>query len=354
MTLKAGMAAVLGPSRRSRAGPRRGPLVAALIAAAGVAAAAGPAHAVNTFLALGTGSPDGTYYPVGRSVCDLVNARRLEHGIRCLAYPSGGSVYNIQAIRSGSLELGMTRSDLAYQARQGEGPFRATGAYRGLRVVAALYSMPVAIIVPRDSDIGTFRDLPGHILNAGNQGSGKRALVRVLMDTMDWDRDDFEKVTALNTRDMGDAFCRGEVDVLVEALGHPAPFYERMIGDCGGRFVHLPEAVIKRLLKAHPSYSRLAIPGGLYPDTPESIKTFGFRAVLATGKRIAPQAIRTLARALFGDVRRLRRAAAALSRARPDAMLSRGITVPIHRGARAYYEAEGLPYRQVPTGKSEP
>jgi hypothetical protein len=48
--------------------------------------------AKDKFVALGTGSPNGTYFPVGRGICELINDSRLEHGVRCIAYNTGGSV----------------------------------------------------------------------------------------------------------------------------------------------------------------------------------------------------------------------------------------------------------------------
>ena len=33
---------------------------------------------------------------------------------------------------------------------------------------------------------------------------------------------------------MGDAFCDGKVDILIEGLGNPATFYKKMVSECGG------------------------------------------------------------------------------------------------------------------------
>ena len=77
------------------------------------------AYAADKFLALGTASTRGTYFPVGNTLCDLINEKRDSHLVRCLAYTTGGSVYNIQALTSGELDIAITRSDLAYKAFKG-------------------------------------------------------------------------------------------------------------------------------------------------------------------------------------------------------------------------------------------
>jgi TRAP-type uncharacterized transport system substrate-binding protein len=43
-----------------------------------------------------------------------VNRGRSEHGIRCGVESTGGSVFNINAIRGGELEFGVAQSDWQY------------------------------------------------------------------------------------------------------------------------------------------------------------------------------------------------------------------------------------------------
>ncbi|MEQ8195775.1 MAG: TAXI family TRAP transporter solute-binding subunit, partial [Rhodospirillales bacterium] len=79
------------------------------------------AAGVDKFVAMGTGSVSGVFYPVGTGMCKLVNQGRLDHGVRCLAYETGGSVYNIEAVRSRELDIGITISDLAALSYKGKG-----------------------------------------------------------------------------------------------------------------------------------------------------------------------------------------------------------------------------------------
>ena len=140
----------------------------ACVATGCVAGAVDSAWATDKFLALGTASTRGTYYPVGNSLCGLINKDRDRHLVRCLSYTTGGSVYNIQALSSGELDLAITRSDLAYKAFNGLGEFAAIGANRALRTVTNLYNQPVVITVRKDSGINSFADFKGKVINIGN------------------------------------------------------------------------------------------------------------------------------------------------------------------------------------------
>ncbi|MFK7942763.1 MAG: TAXI family TRAP transporter solute-binding subunit, partial [Paracoccaceae bacterium] len=94
----------------------------ALALAAGATLALGmslPAQAQQQFISIGTGGVTGVYYPTGGAICRLVNKDRKEHGIRCSAESTGGSIYNINTIKAGELEFGVAQSDWQYHAYNG-------------------------------------------------------------------------------------------------------------------------------------------------------------------------------------------------------------------------------------------
>jgi len=71
------------------------------------------------FVTIGTGGVTGVYYPTGGAICRLVNKGRKEHGVRCSVESTGGSVYNINTIRGGELDMGVAQSDWQYHAYNG-------------------------------------------------------------------------------------------------------------------------------------------------------------------------------------------------------------------------------------------
>ena len=90
---------------------------------------AGTASAADQkFVSIGTGGVTGVYYPTGGAICRLVNKGRKDHGIRCSAESTGGSIYNINTIRAGELEFGVAQSDWQYHAFNGTSKFEPTKA----------------------------------------------------------------------------------------------------------------------------------------------------------------------------------------------------------------------------------
>src|SRR5438477_8628942 len=89
-----------------------------------LAALSTPAAAQQKFVTIGTGGVTGVYYAVGGAVCRLMNKNRADTGLRCSVESTGGSVFNVNAIKSGELDFGLTQSDVQYNAVKGEGPFK--------------------------------------------------------------------------------------------------------------------------------------------------------------------------------------------------------------------------------------
>src|SRR4051794_38256119 len=87
-------------------------------------ATSGPAAAQQRFVTIGTGGVTGVYYAVGGAICRLMNKDRQKTGIRCSVESTGGSVFNVNAIKTSELDFGMTQSDVEYNALKGEGQFK--------------------------------------------------------------------------------------------------------------------------------------------------------------------------------------------------------------------------------------
>src|SRR3546814_6002212 len=91
-------------------------LAAACAAVARAFAAPLPAAAQQKFVRVGTGGVTGVYYAAGGAICRLVNKDRSSHGIRCSVESTGGSVFNVNTIKAGELDLGVVQSDVGYKA----------------------------------------------------------------------------------------------------------------------------------------------------------------------------------------------------------------------------------------------
>ena len=65
---------------------------------------ASPLVAEERYVTIGTGGQTGVYYTAGQSICRFLNRSGAEHGIKCNAPSSAGSVSNIVR-KSARLEI---------------------------------------------------------------------------------------------------------------------------------------------------------------------------------------------------------------------------------------------------------
>lgn len=313
----------------------------ALLAAVPALASA-PSSAKEKFVALGTSSQSGVYYPVAQGICGLINGGRDEHLVRCLANTTGGSIYNIQAIATGELDFALTRAGLAYEAYRGIGEFEAYGANPKLRSMSVLYSQPLSVIVKQDSDVKTFLDIVGKRINIGNLGSGKRELAEMMLELMRWTSKDFAEVHELNTSRMGKAFCEDKVDVLIEAIGIPSKFLDDMINGCKGRFVDIPKNVVDAVRLKGPYYEPGVIPAKLYPIHKKDVQTFNVNVVLVSSTDTSAETIYTITKTMFEKFPLLQKTHAVFANMTPKSMVEQAEYIPFHEGALRYYRESNL------------
>ena len=99
---KPGHRCVRAATRESQRKAFKFTMATALVALMGTAAAA-----QERFVTIGTGGQTGVYYVVGQSICRLVNRGSAEHGLKCTAPSTGGSIANINAIAAGDMDMGV-------------------------------------------------------------------------------------------------------------------------------------------------------------------------------------------------------------------------------------------------------
>jgi TRAP transporter TAXI family solute receptor len=247
----------------------------------------------DKLLALGTGTQGGAFWPIGESLCAQVNQERASQRIRCVASPTAGSVYNINAVAHGRLQLGIAQEDLVLDH---VGGLRGPG-FADLRLVAVLHQSPVSVVVRRSAGIEQLAQIKGHRINLGNRGSGQFTVSTAIVKALGLQEKDFASVTYEPTSAFERIFCGGKVDVVVEIVPHPVDVFARLLA-CGGRFVDIPEPMVQMLMASNPAFRPMSIPANSYPDQPAAVASVGVRNLLISHTRVSAESIERLTQIL--------------------------------------------------------
>lgn len=311
----------------------------------GAMLAAAPGHesalAADEFITIGTGGITGVYYPVGGAICRLVNKGRKEHGVRCTVESTGASVFNVNALRSGDLSLGIVQSDTQYYAYTGTEQFAKAGPDKNLRALFSLQAEAFTLIARDDSGIKTFEDLPGKRMNLGDPGSGNRNTLELLMKEYGWTPGTFKLATDLKPAEMAGALCDNKIDAYVYVVGHPNGSIKEAATTCSSHVVPVTGAKVDAFIKKHPFYPEAIIPGGMYKGTDKDVKTFGPRATLLTNAQLPDETAYRIVKAVFDNLDEFKKLHPALADLTPQNMLE-GNSVPYHPGAVKYFKEAGL------------
>ncbi|MEO0384529.1 MAG: TAXI family TRAP transporter solute-binding subunit [Pseudomonadota bacterium] len=312
-----------------------------LALAAGMALGTGSAFAQQQFFSIGTGGVTGVYYPTGGAICRLVNQNRRDHGLRCSVESTGGSIYNINTVRAGELEFGVAQSDWQYHAFNGTSRFDEAGAFEDLRAVFSVHPEPFTLIVPGDSEVDSFDDLRGLRVNVGNPGSGQRATMEVVMGAYGIEMDDFAVATEFQGSEMAQALCNGQIDAMIYTVGHPAAAITEVSTTCDARLVNVTGPEIDQLIEENSYYRTAGIPAGMYRGTDEDITTFGVGATFVTSASVSDEIVYTTVKAVFDNFSDFTGLHPAFANLTEEAMISDGLSAPLHDGAAQYYRERG-------------
>jgi len=303
---------------------------------------AGGANAVEEkFITIGTGGQTGVYYVVGQSICRFVNRGEKEHGIKCTAPSTGGSVVNLNAIRAGEQDLGIVQSDQQYKALKGEESFESAGPNEALRAVFAVHPESFTVMARKDAGIKTFDDLKGKRVNIGNPGSGQRATMDVLMREKGWDTSVFRLASELKAAEQAQALCDNKIDAMLYVVGHPNGSIQEAVSSCDAVLVPVTGPEVDKLIAELPYYATSAIPGGMYPGNGQDTPTFGVAATVVSSTQVSDDTVYQVVKAVFENFDRFKRLHPAFETLDPAQMIKAGLTAPLHDGAVKYYKEKG-------------
>ncbi len=304
--------------------------------------AAGASAQEQQFVSIGTGGVTGVYYPTGGAICRLVNRDRKEHGIRCSVESTGGSVFNINAIRQNELEFGVAQSDWQFHAYNGTSRFEEQGPFENLRAAFSVHPEPFTVVARADAGITDFEDLQGKRVNIGNAGSGQRGTMEVVMEAVGWTTNDFALASELKSAEQSQALCDNKIDAMVFTVGHPSGSIQEATTACDSVLVNVAGPAIDQLVEENSFYRKATIPGGMYRGNDSDVATFGVGATFVTSNDVPEDVVYVVVKAVFENLEDFRGLHPAFANLEAEQMVRDGLSAPLHPGAERYFREAGL------------
>lgn len=293
----------------------------------------------HKLLELGSGPPGSGFRSIGEALCDAVNIDRKTTHVRCVTVGSAGSTYNLESVVSGRVLIGLSQENLIRQVRQDP---RKPDAH-ALRVIAVTHESHITVVAGPQSGISDLRQLAGKRVNMGRRGSDQFSITQTLLTALDLTVEQLGEVSDLAPSDLEASLCGNQVDVLVEAVAHPSPLFQRLLA-CGGRFIDIPTDVAARMRADNRWLVPMRIDANSYDGLPVSVESLGLRNLLVTRSSTDDETVFRLAHTL-------RRHHAALlseqpmlgSMPKPESIQPDSLPAPLHHGAARAYGLQASP-----------
>ena len=298
------------------------------------------ATAQERFITIGTGGQTGVYFVVGQSICRLVNRGTGDHGLKCTAPSTGGSIANINAIAAGDMDMGVAQSDWQYHAYNGTSEFEGNQV-EDLRAVFSVHGEPFTVVARTDSGATDFDSLFGKRVNVGNPGSGQRGTMEVVLNAMGKSIDDFSLASELKSAEQSAALGDNKVDAIVFTAGHPNGSIQEATTTTDAKLIPVVGDAIDKLVADNPYYAKATIPGGMYKGNDADIETFGVKATFVTKATVPDDVVYTVVKAVFDNFDRFKGLHPAFATLKEEDMISAGLSAPLHPGAAQYYKERG-------------
>jgi hypothetical protein len=306
---------------------------------AALALTATSAVAQQKFVSIGTGGVTGVYYPTGGAICRLVNKDRKEHGIRCSAESTGGSVYNVNNIQIGELEFGVAQSDVQANAFNGKGDWEGK-PFVDLRSVFSVHAEPVTMLVRADSGITGIDGIKGKRINIGNPGSGQRSTWELMQAEGIVNSSELAVAAEMKSAEVGQALCDDKIDSYFWLVGHPSALTQETIATCGAVLTDVKGEAIDKLVDKFSYFRKATIPAGMYGNNPD-IQTFGVAATFVTSAQVPDDVVYIIVKAVFENFDQFKALHPAFANLTEAEMVTEGLTAPLHPGAVKFYKERG-------------
>lgn len=283
------------------------------------------------------GPAGGEYARVVEAVIGTIAKRRGK--VNALAIETEGSIENALLIGRGQADYGLVQSDVAWLAASGSGPFAVDGPLTRMVALASLYPEPVHIVVPAKSAIRSVEDLRGKRVDLGSPKSGTRInalgilqVHRIAIKDLAEARGDGPQAAMRQMR-------VGQVDAFFSTIGAPARELQRLAAEQPIRLVPIAAPAAARAVADQPGLVRINLPANTYPGQSEPVATVASTALLVASVEMAQDEVKALLELAFEGTDYLAFGSAQGVKI-AKATGQRGIAIPLHPGAAAYFEAK--------------
>ncbi len=288
-------------------------------------------------LILATGGTSGTYYPYGGAIAQIFNTKVKDMNVTAQA--TGASSENLRLVGKDEADLAIVQNDVLDYAYNGTKLFEGK-QIKGLATVATLYREVVQIAVSPESKINSIADMKGKKISVGDAGSGVEANAVQILGSSNLTFEDL-KASHLSFKESGNAYQDKQIDGFFVTAGIPNAAIQEITAMQKIKMISLDAKTIEQLVKQYPYYTPFTIAKETYKGMTADATTVAVKATLIVRDDLDEAVVYNLTKALFENQAELAKSHAKGKELDINEAI-KGISVPLHPGAKRYYVEKGI------------
>jgi TRAP transporter TAXI family solute receptor len=247
---------------------------------------------------------------------------------------TGGSAADCRLVSAKEAEAGIVVGPADYYAYTGTPPFKKV--YRDLRAVMVVDRNPYQIVVLAESGIKSIPDLRGKRVGVGSVGSGQDVMARAVLGEFNMTYDDIKE--AYRGRKLGDLLRDKEIDAFVSVIATPGGYITELSNAKPINLLPLPERVRNKLVGKYPFMTKTVLKKGVYVGVKENVPGLAAWSTWIVHKDLDDEIVYKTAKGILEGKDKIVAAYPGAKRFISPEHALKGIAIPLHPGARKYFE----------------
>ena len=295
----------------------------------------------KNFITLGTGEENGTYYPVGLSICKFINQKQKD--IRCSIESTNGAIYNINAVLEQKFNFAISQSDTIYHALKKEKNFKNSNTQE-LRSVIAIYPELFTFIVNKQSNIKSIKDIKGKNINLGSKNSGSELTTLEILKEFQIKQSDLKQASSLDAMDTVDALKDNIIDGDLFMVGHPTQNIKDAIQSSDVSIIPIKGKTVDDLVKKRGYFRKSFIDASLYEGIDNSIDTIASTSIIISSSKVNDTLVYSFIKIIMENFEEFKNSNKVYVNITKESLFQ-GLIAPKHNGVIKYLNENNISFK---------
>jgi hypothetical protein len=280
-----------------------------------------------------TGPQGGSWYPLGGAIANIAD----KAGLKVQVLPGAG-IANVKAVEGGKADMGFGNSISTVDGVAGRAPFEAPA--KNVCNVATLYPQYFQVVANADSGINSMADLKGKSIAVQPKGNTAEFISQQALQVYGYKYDDMGRVSYVSYTDAVSLMKDNNAQLFTLGTTVPASAIMDLASARDIKLIGIPDDKFQAIRQLNPGYTKLVIPAGSYPKQSQDVQTIGYATHLIARCDLDADVVYKVLKGMVANQADLAAIAKAMAGTTPK-MMAEDIGVPLHAGARRFYQEVG-------------